>query len=102
MKDDPWDFSPENHENERGGPVQFRYNWSQTTPTEAVIASVAKVTDRDQLDLVPLQYVVKTRELDAILRESQSNALRITFDYQGLRILVDTAGLVRVGPSCNG
>lgn len=99
MVDDSTDCSIND---ERQGDVdshQAFYDWRETTPTEAIVSEVARVGDRDPLDLEPLYESVNPATFDALLDASRNNDLRIGFEYEGVHITVEKTGRVTVEPA---
>ena len=74
--------------------------WSMS---EAVVSSVASVTDRDPLDLPPLYSAIDPDALDALLspvgHQAPSRSVTVSFEYAGCWILIQDQARLRVRSS---
>lgn len=54
----------------------------------AVAEAVADATDRDQIDLEPLQYTVDAAALDRLFDDADVDELVVSFSYEGVQVRV--------------
>ncbi|WP_435346466.1 HalOD1 output domain-containing protein [Haloarchaeobius sp. HRN-SO-5] len=77
-----------------------RYRWSRDTPPSvAVVEIVSEVLGVGPLELDPLDSTVDADSLDALLTPpltKDAPPLRVTFEYEGCRVVVSRTGLVEV------
>ncbi|MFC5277827.1 HalOD1 output domain-containing protein [Halorubrum rubrum] len=88
---------------ERTGVVHAQYDWSVTTPAEAVIETVAVTVDREPTMLEPLYEVVDTDALNTIFRSIGSKPAggetAVSFVFVGQQVTVHARGDVFVRPN---
>ena len=74
--------------------------WQSTArPSVEVVEAVAAATERDALELPPLNDYVDPDALDTLLSavaEKGSESAHVTFSYDGIRVTVDSTGAVTV------
>lgn len=76
---------------------QFDFDPDESTPSMAVVAALSEVTETDPELLEPLQEMVDTDALDAMLRHGDTEApVSITFTASGYTITVHTRGVVEL------
>ena len=78
-------------------PISQTYDWSQTTPTTAVVAPVAAAADRDPTDLDLLGDAVDPDALNALVEPATPappKQLRVTFAYHDYTVTVAQDGRV--------
>lgn len=77
-----------------------RGDWSDATrPSVQVVEAVAAETDRDAMHLPQLNDFVDPDALDKFLgaaAEKGEGVAHVSFDYDGLRVTVDSTGTVTV------
>lgn len=98
MNDEPESPKPTgNRSNGKDGVVHARYDWSSTSPSTAVVETVAVARDCEPTMLDPLYEYVDPEALDTFVRSSESPAdARVSFDYDGLTVTVRGSGDVVV------
>jgi len=88
--------------NAEHGIVRARYDWSETLPSEAVVRTVAVVTDRGPLELTPLYDAVDPDALDECVRSladaRDPQAGVVTFRFDGRTVAVHGSGQVLAWP----
>jgi hypothetical protein len=89
------------HHDETNGAAEWerRYDWSQTSPSEAVLETVGSVSGTDLLELPPMNNVVDLDALDAIVRHGRRRrrtSIDVSFRYQGYTVVVRMDGTVRL------
>jgi hypothetical protein len=78
-----------------------RREWEQSVqPSIAVVEAVATATGRDPTALPPLHATVETDSLDTLVTGARASdeTIRLTFDYAGTTVVVDTGDGVCVWP----
>ena len=71
------------------------YRWSETTPSTAVVETVAAVLDREPTAFDPLFEAVDPEALDAVTLSADG---LVSFRYAGCLVTVATTGTVTVEP----
>lgn len=85
---------PESPESDDG---IFRSDWTTyENPSTAIAEAVAEATDRRQTELAPLQHCVDADALDALLANSESPRLELSFTYEGVDVRITGAGVIEV------
>lgn len=83
------------------GVVRTRYDWADTSPSAAVIETVAVASDREPTRLPPLYGVIDPDALDALRGPESSvrgaGTVQLTFPYAGHEVTVRSDGEVVVG-----
>lgn len=78
-----------------------RFDWSESSPTEAVIETVAVVTDQEPTDLPHLHAHIDPGALNAILEPGRGTVedgeVSVTFPYGNTGVTVSSDGEVVVG-----
>ncbi|MFW6003695.1 MAG: HalOD1 output domain-containing protein [Halanaeroarchaeum sp.] len=76
-----------------------RYDPETTPPSLAVVALQAAVADEDPTDSAPLFEAIDPDALDAVAagREGGVPPVRISFEYEGYTVTVDSAGALSIG-----
>ncbi|QLG27546.1 hypothetical protein HUG10_08270 [Halorarum halophilum] len=73
-----------------------RTDWRATgQPSIAVVEAVAEATDRDPLDVASLYDHLDTDALDALVASPEDGTgadVRVSFTYDGVRVLVEGTG----------
>lgn len=70
-------------------------------PSTAVVEAVADAQGREPIDLSPLQHHVDADALDALVasRTDEDGAgVRVTFEYEGFEVTVDSDGGIDTSP----
>jgi hypothetical protein len=64
----------------------------------AVVGAVAAITDRDPLDMEPLQYTIDTKALNQLLSEDTGpkRDLEVRFSLDEYSIVVDDGGCLEI------
>jgi len=74
-----------------GGVKRYDYQGVES-PSTAVVKAVASATGRDPLDLPVLEEVLDTDALNALVTHSTDATTRVSFSYDGIDVVVDSAG----------
>lgn len=79
-------------------PVRAHFDWSSTTPAEAVVQTVAVAADRDPAALEPLYDAVDPDALNALVRGDGklTDSVTVTFVYADRQVTVHGTGEVVV------
>jgi|AntRauTorcE11898_2_1112593.scaffolds.fasta_scaffold04574_6 hypothetical protein len=84
------------------GAIRAEYDWTATTPTTAVIETVAIASNRKPTGIEPLYEVIDPDALDALVRssgaESGDDGTAVTFEFAGQCVTVRGGGAVMVRP----
>lgn len=87
------------------GAVRAQYEWSSTTPSTAVVETVAVAANCEPEALDPLYNYIDPDALDVIIRSRKSSSTgddaTVSFVFDGQRITVHSSGevVVRTGDS---
>lgn len=74
-------------------------DWRSVKSTGVVVVeAVARVLQRDPLDLRPLQDVVDVDGVDALLASTNTAALTIEFEYASATVRLGRSGTVAIDP----
>ncbi|MFC5135060.1 MULTISPECIES: HalOD1 output domain-containing protein [Haloferacaceae] len=88
---------------ETTGVVHARYDWSSTTPSEAVIETVSIAVDRDPATFGSLYEAIDTDSLNTIFRPDGPKSIGddtvVSFVFVERQISVHGSGDVFVGPN---
>lgn len=85
--------------------IRREYDWSQVSPTTAVVEAVAAATGRDILAMEPLAESVHVDALDDLFRtggtcdRAASADTRLTVSYLDYRVTVHGDGVIIARPS---
>jgi len=86
----------------RGDPVRYRvtYDQSDVSPSAAVVAAIATVTDADPTEMRPLYDSVDPDALDTVLEASsgQQRPISVTIDVGEYEIEISNDGIVDIDP----
>jgi len=78
------------------------YDWATTTPSTAVVETVAIASDREPTAIEPLYETIDPDALDALVRSNETVSSRgdvnVTFEFAGLGVAVHGDGGVVVRP----
>ncbi|AHG04020.1 hypothetical protein HALDL1_10725 [Halobacterium sp. DL1] len=75
----------------------FRSDWtSYGNPSTAVAEAVAEATGKEQTELDPLQHSVDADALDALLTNSDSPRLELSFTHDGVDVRITGAGVIEI------
>jgi hypothetical protein len=88
-----------------GETFRNRYDWSSTTPSMAVVQTVANALGRDHDTLGPLHRAVDPEALNEILICPPGRVgpgVSVSFSYMGCDVSVRTTGQVSVEPRGHG
>ncbi len=84
------------------GRISTSYDWASTTPSIAVIETVAVARDEEPVNLETLNDVVDTDALDAVLSRGtpprDESRVRVSFSYARCEVTVRSDGGVTVDP----
>lgn len=76
------------------------YDWRETAPVEGIIQTIAEATGRSFEALPPLERVVSTDAVSALLatptRRGPESGLEVTFRYEELIVTVYSTGQVEL------
>jgi hypothetical protein len=79
------------------------YAHETTKPSRVIIATVARIEGRDEIDIPPLGRAVDVEALDALVGSgrvgSPSSPVTVTLTYCGYRITIDSDGTIVVRSS---
>jgi len=78
-------------------PISQTYDWSKTTPTTAVVETVAAALDREATELDLLGDAIDPDALNAFVEPDSPNVardLRVSFAYHGYTVSVEQTGRV--------
>lgn len=96
------DAPPDEDESTAKSAERIRHQWSESDhPSTAVIEAVAATTDRDPTGMTPLYDHVDPDALNALITprtNSTTNAIAVSFIYDGVEIRIDSSGWVEVQP----
>jgi hypothetical protein len=80
--------------------VRVRYNWSSTTPSAAVVETIAVALDKDPVEMNPLYDYIDPDALDELVEASSSDPTgrdtSVSFVVDGNRVTVSGSGEVAV------
>ncbi|MFB6108369.1 MAG: HalOD1 output domain-containing protein [Haloplanus sp.] len=77
--------------------VVERYRWTESgRPSMALVDAVADATDREPTEIAPLQHCVDTDALDALFDGSLDTDLHVTFEYDGVYVVVESNGVIEI------
>lgn len=81
------------------GEHRVHYDPATTPASLAVVAAQARVSGEEMTDLEPLYESIDPDALDALTtdREGRMPDLRLSFDYEGNTVTVDSRGCLRIG-----
>lgn len=83
---------------------QATYDCEQDPVGLAVITVVTAAGGTDPVELVPLQSVIDTDALEALLSPATNDGRgcdQVTFRYEGFEITVTSAGMIEATPTTN-
>ena len=82
--------------------IRAEYDWTSTTPSTAVVETVAVASDREPTRLEPLYEAIDPDALDALIRsngvEPVGDGITVTFEVAGQTVTVHGSGAVVVQP----
>lgn len=82
--------------------VRREYDWTETTPSTAVLDAVAVASGTDPTTFPPLYSCVDSDALDSLLVPGDAtgftSSVEISFSYAGHEVLVRSDGVVVVDP----
>ena len=86
----------------KDGAIRAEYDWTATTPSTAVIETVAVASDREPTGIEPLYEVIDPDALDALVRANGDEPVgvgtTVTFEFGGQSVTVHGGGSVVVRP----
>lgn len=88
---------------EEAGTYSARYDWSDVTPSTAIIEAVSTVADADPVELDPLHRVVDPDAIDELL-DPAGNAeggVEVTFRYESVHVSARRDGRITLRPEGN-
>ena len=82
--------------------IRAEYDWTSTTPSTAVVETVAVASDREPTRLEPLYEAIDPDALDALIRsngvEPVGDGITVTFEVAGQTVTIHGSGAVVVQP----
>ena len=82
--------------------IRAEYDWTSTTPSTAVVETVAVASDREPTRLEPLYEAIDPDALDALIRsngvEPVGDGITVTFEVAGQTVTIHGSGAVVVRP----
>ena len=82
--------------------IRAEYDWTSTTPSTAVVETVAVASDREPARLEPLYETIDPDALDALIRsngvEPVGDGITVRFEIAGQTVTVRGSGAVVVQP----
>ena len=82
--------------------IRAEYDWTATTPSAAVIETVAIASNRKLTGIEPLHEVIDPDALDALIQSSGAESVDggtvVTFEFAGRSVTVHGGGAVVIGP----
>lgn len=101
MRESKWPDDDGPTANTRGS-IRAKFDWSEVSPSNAVVETVAIAADREPTVLEPLYETVDPDALDALIRSRGTNSTdgdaTVTFALDGYRVTVQRNGTVVVRP----
>jgi len=86
----------------KDGVIRAEYDWTSTTPSIAVIETVAIASGREPTGIGPLYEVIDTDALDALIQSNVAyladGGTTVTFEFAGQSVTVHGGGSVVVQP----
>ena len=83
---------------ETDGEIRAEYDWTATTPSTAVIETVAIASNRELTGIEPLYEVIDPDALDTLIQsngaESARDGATVTFEFAGQSVTVHGGGVV--------
>lgn len=102
MTDNPRRESAGSETDAPDGSVRAEYEWSSTSPSTAVVETVATAVGRDPTELELLYGSVDPDALDALVhstgRPAEGNTVTVSFVFAERRVTVRETGAVIVHP----
>lgn len=87
----------------RRGAYTTEFETGSRPVSEAIVSAVSHASDRDPLELPPLQRTIDTDALDSMFSRAAVDRSRclgeLTFEYAGHRVTVRSHGTVEVEPA---
>lgn len=81
------------------------YDWTNVTPSAAILETLAAATGADELDLSPLYESVDPDALDKLVgRQLGGRAVgptEVAFRHEGFDVVVGSGGTVRLSPTAD-
>jgi len=85
---------------EEDGAIRAEYDWTVTTPSTAVVETVAIASNRKSTGIEPLYEFIDPDALNALIRsngaESVDDGTVVTFEFVGQSVTVHGGGVVVV------
>lgn len=79
--------------------VRARFDWNETTPTAAIVETVAEASECSSLELPKLYPSINPDSIDSLFPTGPVDApsnCSLTFDYAGHTVTVTSTGMVEV------
>lgn len=93
-----WSIGTGDGPGERTLVSQRQYDWGMTAPVEGIVETVSEATGRPFDTLPPLEHVVKTDAVTALLaaagRRGPADGVEISFRYEGFLVTAYSTGRV--------
>ncbi len=71
-----------------------QFDIGDRSPALAIVESVARVTNRDSLDLFPLASRIDAEALEQLVASTDNVSIR--FEYEGVEVVVDGSGTITI------
>ena len=71
-----------------------QFDVGDRSPAVAIVESVARVTNRDSLDLFPLASRIDAEALEQLVASTDDVSIR--FEYEGVEVEVDGSGTITI------
>lgn len=95
----PDDDGPTSDERE---PIRAEFDWSEVTPSTAVVETVAIAADREPTVLEPLYETIDPDALDMLIRSMETSSIdgnaTVTFALDAYELTVQRDGVIVVRP----
>ncbi|WP_254278910.1 HalOD1 output domain-containing protein [Haloarcula marina] len=78
--------------------IRHRFDWAETSPSEAVSRVVSVASNRGVTAVEPLYESVDLGAVDQLLQSTSSDKFELTFVHDGFRICVQRDGKVVATP----
>ncbi|WP_232686706.1 HalOD1 output domain-containing protein [Halobacterium zhouii] len=79
---------------------RFKFDQGGTPPSLAVVASLSEVTERDPIDIEPLNTAVDPDALDSLLHfdDTPDEGVSVSFTLEAYTVAVYSDGVVEITP----
>lgn len=94
--------APNGRSSDRGDAYRAHHDWTETTPSRAVIDALATVLECDPTDVGPLYDALDPDALDELLSRDADTGIVVAFTVEGFRVRVGGDGELVVRPDGGG